>query len=425
MQPQVGSGRHDLVVQVIGELGGREELPSQLAHVAHPERPHLRPAGVDLLRGAERERVVAQVLLGQALQEVAGARAHDRQHGEAGRHVGDRGVRGEMLRQPHRRARLRGRGRDHHEPILSEPRDRGVHLDATALVAPCRVDHLAPRNVDVARAHTLHPGKRARPLHHELRVGGQVEQGHALARGAALLRHVVEPVLLAERVAVDGLDAAGREPVRALPPGRFAETRVRILQAPVQGRPAHAAAGLRLQERPVHRVELAERLVRAVVQPRPVLRPAARARHVDVGEVHGGVPLHDPFGQRLARARAVDDALGVEPARHVEAVEPGDLAQQEVRVGREALGRGEEMLEAHGLEGAEALARVGQHGGEVIPVGAELLEAARGDGVHRPWLALRLERAHEIAAAVVPDVEVAIQIPQERERLPARPPPAR
>ena len=148
------------------------------------------------------------------------------------------------------------------------------------------------------------------------------------------------------------------------------------------------------------------------MEPAAVVRPSAHPGDVDLGEVHRGVPLDDPFRERLPRSGAVDDPLRVEAGRDPETRHLGELPQVEVGVGREALGRAEVVGEAQVVQHRQPFARVREHGREVIPVLTEFDEAAGRDVARRLGLPFR---ADEEPAAVVADVQVAVQVAEDRE----------
>ena len=103
---------------------------------------------------------------------------------------------------------------------------------------------------------------------------------------------------------------------------------------------------LRLPERPVHGVEAAERLARALEQVAGVGLGRGEAADVHLGDVDGRRALVDPARQREADPGAEDDALrvhagGDEQSRHL-----AGLAEDEVAVRREALRRAQVVREA-------------------------------------------------------------------------------
>ena len=89
-----------------------------------------------------------------------------------------------------------------------------------------------------------------------------------------------------------------------------------------------------------------------------------------------------------------DDPLRVQARRHEQVPAPrGTRPSMEVRVGREALGRAQEVLEPERLAAPGSRSRAcAEHRREVIPVRAELGEPAGRDVAGRLRLALRLER---------------------------------
>ena len=92
-EPQVPAGRDQPVVEVGGELGRHVQLPAELPRVRDPERPRLRPAGLDPLRREERERLVREVFVGDPSEQVPRARSGHVHDAERARDVGDGRVR--------------------------------------------------------------------------------------------------------------------------------------------------------------------------------------------------------------------------------------------------------------------------------------------------------------------------------------------
>ncbi len=253
-------------------------------------------------------------------------------------------------------------------------------------------------------------------LHHELRVRREVVEGHTFARGAHLLGDGPEPRRAIEVVDPQRLGpSAGLEPGGAIPAGGFADGGTGRSLLRQQRRAAHPTSVLVLQRGPVHRVQPPEGFVRLVVQPRPVVRPATHARDVDLGQVLRRVTLDDPLRERQPDPGPEDDPLRVQPRRHEQVLHLGELADVEVGVGREALGGSQVVLEAGVAQRRQPLARGGEHRREVIPVLAELGESVGRHVAGRLGLALRLERPHHQRSAVVPHIEVAVEIAQERE----------
>ena len=87
----------------------------------------------------------------------------------------------------------------------------------------------------------------------------------------------------------------------------------------------------------------------------------------------------------------------------------------EVGIRREALRTTEVVLEADAAQDRQPFPRVGEDRREVLPVLAELHEPSGVDVAGRLRLAFRLEGADQEPPSVVADVEVAVQIAQDRE----------
>ncbi len=237
-----------------------------------------------------------------------------------------------------------------------------------------RVDDPADADVEVLRADLLHHPQRVGARHLDLRERRQVEQRRRLARRAVLAGDVLEPVLAAVAVGVLARRAGRRVPVRALVADRLAEHRAGGLDPVVQRRAADVARRARLQVRPVHGVQPAEALRRAGVQVAAVRLLLREPLHVEAGHVAGRRARHDPLRQRAAGAGRVDDALAVEAGGHVEALHGARLADAERRVGRERLGRVQELRVLDAAQRRDALLGQLPDGREVLPVGLQLAE---------------------------------------------------
>ena len=96
----------------------------------------------------------------------------------------------------------------------------------------------------------------------------------------------------------------------------------------------------------MHGVEQPERLDGAIAQIALVTLEGRAAADVDVPQVDGRVPVHDPVCEHLAGAARGLDADGVEARRHEQAAGLGRFAEQVAVIGREALRPVEEHLYA-------------------------------------------------------------------------------
>src|SRR5207253_1099721 len=124
---------------------------------------------------------------------------------------------------------------------------------------------------------------------------------------------------------------------------------------------------------------------------------------------------HDPLGERPPRPWREDDPLRVEAGRDEETANLGRFTQIEVGVGREALRCPQVMLEPEVPQLRQALARLREDLTEVIPIRAELTEPVVADVIRRTGFPFRLERPDDVRASVVANVEVPVQISEDRE----------
>ena len=65
------------------------QLPAELAHVAHPQRPHLVPGDADLARAEPRKLGVAQIGSVSEPEQLPRARTREHEHAALLGHVGD------------------------------------------------------------------------------------------------------------------------------------------------------------------------------------------------------------------------------------------------------------------------------------------------------------------------------------------------
>ncbi len=319
--------------------------------------------------------------------------------------------------QPVERLVLRRRGGDDEERVAAQPRDRRVELDPAARVEHRRVDDAARRPVQVGGEDPLDQRQRLRAVHAQLGERGEIEERDALARGAVLRGHRAEPVLAAVGVGVLRALARRRVPVRPLPAGGLAEAGAGGGEPVVQRDAPQPARRARLQEGPVHRVQAAQRLARACVQ---VARVALGRREAADVERRRRPPSGRRSSIHSASARPAPGPRmmpwRVQAGRDEEPGDLGGLAQQEVAVGREALGRAQVVREARLPQRRHAHARLGERPCEVLEVGLELAKGeVRRDGGGGTRPPVGLEGADEEAAAVVPHVDGAVQVADDRQ----------
>ncbi len=322
---------------------------------------------------------------------------------------------------PQPREVVRARGRPGHQqvPVLLQPRDGQIALDAAARVQHLRVDDRSGLARHVVRCHPLEEAGRVRAGDLDLREARLVEQRRAFAGGEVLGHDRRRPVFSrpSERppVLVVGV-LVRREPVRALPARLLAEHGAERPQARVRRRhlqgPAGRALLARIVDVVVRRVDLVGACGR--VPARPVLR--AEPADVHLPEVPGRLAVHDPVGQHHADAAGAGDPVRAEPRRHEEAVHLG-RPQEELAVGRERLGPVDHPGDAGVAERRHQGLRVLGDRREPVPVfGQEaVVEVGGGAVLHHPRGGVAFVAAHdEPAARLRSEVDEAVGIAHRR-----------
>ena len=200
------AGFDESVVDVGGLLGRDVELVAELTEVGDPDAQHPRVADRDLPCGAERERVVGHVRVGDGGEDLARSRALDVELGVAGRDVGDQGVRviGEVAAHPRLGMAVGGVRCHHPESVLVELGDGEVGLQRAAVVEPLGVGDETGLGVDAVRREVVEEGSGVTALHEELRHERHVHRDDAVAGCLVLGLPVGEPVLPAPREPLDG-----------------------------------------------------------------------------------------------------------------------------------------------------------------------------------------------------------------------------
>ena len=184
----------------------------------------------------------------------------------------------------------------------------------------------------------------------------------------------------------------------------------------MQGGSAHAARRLRLAERPVHGVEQAERLDRAVLQITAVALERHDAPDVDVPEIHRRMAVDDPVGEHLAGAARRLDADRIEAGGDEQVADFRRLAEEIAVIGREALRPVEEQLDAGLPENRDAANGGLEQRLDMLQILGQLVEGeALGNPVHAPGLGDRLEPADQQLAGVLLEVGASIRVAQHRQ----------
>ena len=213
--------------------------------------------------------------------------------------------------------------------------------------------------------------------------------------------------------------ALGREPVGALPTAHDAEHRARSLQPVVQGRAPGVSGRLGLQVGPVHAVQRAYGLHRAVGQVSRMVLVAVETTDVHLGQVHRRVAGYDPLRDGLADPGAGGDAGRVQPRGDEEPPELRGLSHDVSVVGREALRADVEPVDAGFLHRRDTVGSGFPEDLEVVPVGLKQAEVVPlRDAVRAPRLGTRLEAPHEDGAPlflVAPEVDLLVRVAQRLE----------
>ena len=391
-----------------------EQLPAELTDVGHPGGPDPAARHVDRPAGGEREGLVVQGGTGQPGQELARPRAHHAEHREVAREVVDvdDGTVLDVLVEPREVADRRGGAGDDEELVVGGASDGHVGLVGAAGIEPRRVDGLADRDVDVVGTDPLERAERVGTGDGVLAEGRLVEDRDRGAAGHLLGGAVLQPLRPVPAVVQRRAEVQGPFPAVA-----GAERRPGGDRTLVQRREPDVPRGLGLAVGPGDGVVEPEDLGNAAAQPGLVGGVRREAAHVDPDEVHRRLAVDDPLGQRSAGPARRRDADRVEAGPDEVAGQPGRLAQQELVVGREALGTVVELADPDVLQGGDALDGSVHEDREVVPVLVEELELERVRDLRgrHPGLGHRLEAADHQSADLLLDVDVAVGVAQDRQ----------
>ena len=316
--------------------------------------------------------------------------------------------------------RLRAARHDH-VLVVVEAGDGEVALVPAALVQHAGVDGAAGIDGNGVGDQAIEQGVRVRPLDQQLGERAHVEDGDALAAGTVFLRDPRMPVLVAPAVLDLRFGGRRREEVGALPAHLGAEAGARVAQVGIQRRTAEGTGAFELAVGPGHLVVQAQHFLDAVRQPALVAVEAREAADVDRPQVERRLALHDPLGERLARASGRRDAHRVEAAADPDVLQSGRRAEDEVVVRGERFGTVVELLDLRGLERRDAVDRVFHQDLERIPVVRQQLELevlgypATVARALQPRRGVGLEAAHQQPAHLFLEVDVAVGIAHHRE----------
>jgi len=300
----VAADFRQFVIDVLAELRLHVDFPTKLTDIGQTARHHLGIAYFKFLHCTEGEGVVGKIRAGRCFQQRAAVRSHDAEHRRAAGDVGRdaMGVIWNVALQPREVAHLTAAGGDDHVGRLTEAGDGQVRFDPAIGVEPLRVDHLANRHIYIARADTVQHGTGVTALNTEFREAGLVVESDSVAGRTAFRTDIVEPARTAIGILKDAFLSFICEEHRAFPARRLTPDGAMRVNPVMDRRAPRAARRFLLVVRPMHGIELAQHLGRAVMQVILVVLERRHPADVDVGEIHRRLTVADPVGQDLADA---------------------------------------------------------------------------------------------------------------------------
>ena len=283
--------------------------------------------------------------------------------------------------------------------ILGQTRAGQVALDPAPVVEHLRIDHPARRMIDpVGR----NPGQRAfgiRAGQQELGERSLVEQHGGFPAGTVFPADAMMPVGPTIGVDIAGLLARMGIPVGPFPAQFLAHDGARRDQRVVERRSSAGPRRDMLLRRPGHGVVFGIGLQRARLDPARVPVCAAKTADVHGPEIEGRRPLGDPFGKRHSGPAARGNPERVEACTDKEPRLFRRLAEDEIAIGREALGAIDQLLDTCRLQGGHTRQGAFHHRREMVEIAVEQLEGKRvGRAVDCPGDRVGLVAAHNEAA---------------------------
>ena len=429
---------HQQVEEAVLHLYGVVELPAEFAHKVHPEGVRLGRAQAQGLAGQPLEAVLAQIRVGERLQQVAGFGPRHYQHAL---------LRGDLL-QLH--AAVCGQEPAEAVKVMAV---KGAAGDQVVVLRPPLVEgelaaHAAGLGEQVAEGQApdafrrlvgqqgVQPGGGARAPHLELGEMAHVQQADGLRHMAALGADMLEVVAAAEGVLLHNGPAVARqgvvpvqqgvrllqirfgegialrgEPVGPLPAIDAAEDRPQRLQPVVAGGSAQGAARGPLLVRVVdgEHIGIGFLCLGAQVAAAGI---GAEAPRVNAHHVHCGLALRYPLRQLPAGAAGGGHAKAV-PLVQPEVGQAPGWAHQRAAVRRVGDGAIVDGLDAHLAEGRDALDAGLHMRHEPLQVGIEeLVFGARVRAIHIAAGGAGFVGAQNQAAVLLPHIPGGIGFAQ-------------
>jgi hypothetical protein len=160
----------------------------------------------------------------------------------------------------------------------------------------------------------------------------------------------------------------------------------------------------------------AQGLARALGQRLAVAGEGAKAADVHLPHIGAGLAAHNPFGHQAARAPAVGNARRVEACTHKIVAQLGRFAQDEVAIGREALGAVEQHLDLCRFQAGRAVHGVRHEDFELVPVFVQQLKLeGGGNRVHLPGFGLGFKATHHQSTHFFLVVDEAVGVAHHRQ----------
>ena len=189
----------------------------------------------------------------------------------------------------------------------------------------------------------------------------------------------------------------------------------------MQGVPLDRPSGVALLLRVVDRVLACVDVDRPRNEERRRLRVLAEAADVELPHVVARLAVDDPLGCVAPGAAREDDAEDAEAGEHVEIAQTRHGPHQAAAVGGVAVGAVDDRLDAGGAEGGQTRGCVRECGFETVEVGRQEPRMKAVLDVPRPRVAL--ERPDEQAGSLLPYVEGAVRVAEDRQLQAAAPSP--
>ena len=204
-------------------VGTHVHFPTQLAHIGHTVHAGLAHAYFNLLGGAERVHIIAEIRRADGLQEFAGIGAHHSQHTLAcGDVCNNDTLLAHMALHPRLIGQPRGRRGDDQIGNFAQSGDGHIRFDPATFVQELGVHDLAYGHVILATPDIVHKGHGIRPFDTYFAKGRHVVHADIFTHRTVLFFDVVKEILTFPRVFIGCRLIRLGKPVCPFPPRQFA-----------------------------------------------------------------------------------------------------------------------------------------------------------------------------------------------------------